>query len=85
MNDRWLSPLSIALYPIIFDLNPQSRTKDIANLLKKQKSSEELKLLINEIIDELTHPKQKLKEIFDLKISEQDIREYLKLLNKELN
>ncbi|MFX1535138.1 MAG: hypothetical protein ACFFDI_13015 [Promethearchaeota archaeon] len=85
LHDRWLSPISIVLYPIIFNLNPQTRAKDIANLLKKQKSREELKILINEIIDELTHPKQKLKKILDLKASEQDIREYLKLLSEELN
>jgi hypothetical protein len=84
LHDRWLSPLSIALYPIIFNPNPQSQAKDIADLLNRDLSLEKIKILLNEINNELIHPKQKLKEILDLKGSEQDIREYLTLLSKEL-
>ena len=84
LQDRWLSPLSITLYPIIFNPNPQDRVKDIADLLKRDFSQEKIMILINEISDELINPKQKLKDILDLKASEPDIREYLTLLSKEL-
>ena len=84
LHDRWLSPLSIALYPIIFNPNPQNQVKDIADLLKRDFSQEKIKILIKEISDELINPKQKLKDILDLKASEPDIRDYLTLLSKEL-
>ena len=85
LHDRLRWPFNIALYYIIFDPKPQSRAKEIANRLKKEKSQETLKIIRSAIIDELTHPKQKLKAILDLKASEQDIREYLKLLSEELS
>ncbi len=82
--DRWLSPLSLVLYPIIFDSNPQSRVKEIADLLKRDFSQEKIEILINEINDELNNPKQKLKDILNFKASEQNIREFLILLRDNI-
>ena len=84
LHDRWLSPLSLALYPIIFNSNPESRVKEIADLLKRDFSQKKLDILINDINDELNNPKQKLKEILNLKASEQDIREFLALLRDKI-
>ncbi len=80
--DRWLSPLTIPLYSIIFSNNPQDDASRVAEQLN-EKTPEERSSIVAEIRDELANPKQKVHLIHDLAdktVTEQDVREFLRLV-----
>lgn len=95
LTERWLGPISMVLYPVIFTLSPQSRATDIAeNLyqsmipngksLFRRFTSEQIQYLVNELENELTQPTQKVKDILGCAGSESDLREYLSLVVEQL-
>lgn len=86
--DRWGSPLSIVLYPVIFEKFPQSKAEAIAldlyQSISPQKNGgfreftrEEIVFLLSEIKEELASPTQEVKKILNCIGSEQSLREYL--------
>src|SRR5690606_28032076 len=93
--ERWLGPISLVLYAVIFTRSPQARAGEIAEGLyqsalpdgKRMFRSftwEEIDYLIDEIESELSHPTQKVRNIHGCKGSESDLREYLGLVVSEL-
>src|SRR5262245_60016052 len=62
LHDRWLSPISIALYGQIFELEPEKTGRDAAVLLFEQRR-DLVSWLIYEIRRELKSPTQKVSEI----------------------
>ncbi len=93
--DRWLSPLSLILYPVIFDTHPQKEAERIANELYASSQSggrsifrsftrEELQQLLSDVRLELEKPTQKVREILDLHGEEADLRQYLAAVAQRL-
>jgi len=85
LTDRWSNPISIALYGIIFEKEIVSdefiihAVGSLSHLDEKQKN-----ILIEEIEEELNHPKQQLIHMLNLKGTEEIARDYLSRLVEEL-
>jgi hypothetical protein len=81
--ERWLGPLSVALYGVIFDPRPQepARVRAVANGLDHLDTEQ----ITAEIRLELAHPTQPIAEIVGpMRAGEDDLREFLRLLADEL-
>lgn len=79
--ERWLGPLSTALYGVIFDPRPQERARGVAERLGHLDTAR----IAAEIRLELAHPSQPVAEIHDgMAAGEEDLREFLRLLADEL-
>jgi hypothetical protein len=81
--ERWLGPLSVALYGVIFDPRPQepARVRAIMNGLDHLDTEQ----IAAEIRLELDHPTQPIAEIVGpMRAGEDDLREFLRLLADEL-
>jgi hypothetical protein len=77
---RWLHPISLALYGLIFERNPVPRAEADAEATVKQGSStpEELQRMVDEIRLELNEPTQQVRDILDCQASEEQLREFLR-------
>lgn len=95
LTERWLGPISMVLYPVIFSSSPQSRASDIADSLYQSMipdgkslfrsfTTEQIEYLVNEVENELANPTQKVKDILQCTGSESDLREYLSLVVGQL-
>lgn len=62
LHDRWLSPLSIVLYSIIYAKDPSEHSESIADSISQREDAD---LIIREIDQEIAHPKQKVSEILN--------------------
>ena len=82
--DRWLSPISLATYPVLFEKEPVESAERVAAQFRKQYSERQICIMIEDIEDELSHPKQMVNEILDTKSDERQLREFLKHLALEL-
>jgi len=76
---RWLHPISLALYPVIFDDSPTERAAAIAAMFLKQNAAEILELYVPEIRLELDDPTQQVRDILNCCASEQELRKYLRM------
>ena len=94
--EKWLGPLSIVLYPVIFENRPQKEANRIADELYAASepgahsmfrpfSRDQLWKMISEIRIELEHPTQNVRDILDLRGDETDLREYLGLVADRLS
>jgi len=80
LHDRWLSPLSIALYSQIFEKHPDKTAEENAKALQAQRP-DLISEILNEIDRELESPTQKVSEILDFKYPDEDaLRMHLQLL-----
>lgn len=84
LTDRWLSPISLILYGIIFSRHPQNDAEHIADqfINNANNTRDRLILIVTEIREELAHPKQRVRDILRLQyeeteVSEADVREFL--------
>ncbi len=77
--DRWLSPIGIVLYGIIFERYPQDAYQRIAEQFLEQRAGD-IPLLIEEITQELQKPTQNVCDILDLQQNERDVRAFLQLV-----
>ena len=75
--DRWLSPLSIVLYGIQFESQPEAGAKRVARALIEQRKPEEITNMISEIEAELQEPRQQVRDILNLPQSEEEVRAFL--------
>ena len=81
--ERWLGPLSVALYGVIFDPRPQDpqRVRAVAGQLGHLDTAR----IAAEIRLELAHPTQPVADIVGpMRAGEDDLREFLRLLADEL-
>ncbi len=76
---RWRHPINLVLYGVIFDDAPSEKAADVAALVIKQRSSEELALFVREIRLELDDPTQQVRDILECRASEAELRNYLRL------
>jgi hypothetical protein len=78
LTERWLGPLSIALYAVIFEEHPQSQAARAAALLRSQQGAAHCALIASEIRTELSASTQPVREILPgMRASESDLREFL--------
>lgn len=85
LHFRWMQPISVALYPVIFEQNPEQGCEQVADTLAEQKSTEWIRLLIQEIRLELADPTQQVRDILDCRATEEDLRAYLRCLAEQLS
>jgi hypothetical protein len=81
---RWLHPIGLALYCVTFDRKPTERVAEVASSLLRQRQPADLEEFVREIRLELNEPTQQVRDILDLRASEQELREYLGLLCERL-
>ena len=74
---RWLHPISLVLYPVIFEVDPGQHCERIADMFAKHESIERIKLIVQEIKLELDDPTQQIRDILKCHASEEDLRKYL--------
>jgi len=80
IHDRWLSPLSIALYSQIFEQHPEQTAEANAATILSQRP-DLVPTLLSEISRELNVPTQQVSEIHDfVHASETSLRTHLGLL-----
>jgi len=72
---RWLHPISLVLYEILFDSNPLQRLEKSG---VPSKPPEVLLRIVEEIELELTHPTQQVRDILDNLQTEEQCRQYLR-------
>lgn len=80
LTERWLGPLSVALYCVIFVLHPQSAAAATVRSLDHL-GPRRLELMADEIELELAHPSQPVSQILPgMQATEADLREFLGLV-----
>jgi len=82
---RWLHPISLILYPVIFEANPGQSCERVADMLAEQESSERIKLIVQEIRLELDDPTQQVRDILECHASEAELRKYLRCVADRLD
>lgn len=91
---RWLHPISLFLYPVIFKANPMQFFEQIAPSFKATtpttpEAVERIRFTVREITLELEDPTQQVRDILGCCASEEDLRKYLRcvadLLMKQLD
>lgn len=84
LHDRWLMPLTLPLYSVIFEKDPVASAKSVAYSFYERKDFD-LDLLKKHINCELHEPTQNISEIHDYVYpNEDELREFLKCFIVEL-
>jgi hypothetical protein len=81
---RWLHPISLPLYAVIFYPAPVSRAVSVATMFVRQMPPDQLQQMIDEIRLELADPTQQIQDILDCRASEQELRDYLRVFADNL-
>jgi hypothetical protein len=83
---RWGSPLSLALYGVIFAADAIPHVADTARELARSRDSQAIEALADEIQLELDEPTQRVAEIHDMAApkAEEHLRDFLRLVVEEL-
>lgn len=77
LHDRWLMPLSVVLYPVIFADDPCAHAARVARLFIERKGCD-IARLKQHILDEIQNPKQQVSQILNFVFpDEQLLRKYL--------
>jgi hypothetical protein len=86
LTDRWGSPISIPLYSIIFttEIVEEEEVKELALTFQENYSKKRIAIIIDDIDEEIKHPKQKIVDMLDLKGTEEIARDFLKRLSAEM-
>ena len=80
LHDRWLSPLSIALFSQIFEKHPETTAEKNAEMLYAERP-DLVPSILNEIDRELSSPTQRVSEIHDfIHPDEDNLRLHLRKL-----
>jgi hypothetical protein len=78
LTERWMGPLSLVLYGVLFDQHPAERAAQVARQLLDQRSPADLRLMVQEIREELARPKQRVRDILPgMPAGETELREFL--------
>src|SRR5262245_21001217 len=81
---RWLHPISLALYGVIFEESPGGRAAELAASIARDRSAEELEWIVREIRQELEAPTQAVRDILDCRASEETLRAFLDSIAGEM-
>lgn len=77
LTDRWMSPLSIALYGTQFYEQPARRAGWHADQLLAERDAAWIEILLEDIDSELETPEQRVRDILDCRPSEEECRRFL--------
>jgi hypothetical protein len=77
---RWLHPISLALYCILFDRDPLSKAPFVAEELMRRRSRDESLKMIEEIELELQRPTQNVRDMLNNPQSEEECRVFLQAI-----
>ena len=84
LTERWLGPLSITLYGVLFAKHPPREAVRIAAMINAQ-HAESRDVLIREIRAELSSPSQPVRDILPgMSAPEEDLREFLRRVAEAL-
>ncbi|MEO8799156.1 MAG: hypothetical protein ABI551_14805 [Polyangiaceae bacterium] len=84
LTDRWLSPLSLALYGVIFERTPQEDAV-VARVAKALREHEARAAIVGAIDDELVHQRQPVAQLLPgMEANEEDLRAFLARLAEKL-
>jgi hypothetical protein len=79
LTERWMGPLSLVLYGVLFEQHPAGKAEEIARQFLDQRSPADLRLIVQGIRDELARPTQKVRDILPgMAGSEAELREFLR-------
>jgi hypothetical protein len=81
---RWGHPISLLLYPVIFDERPGERCAEVARGFAGQHGPAAVRYAIEEIRLELRDPAQPLGEVVRCRASESDLRDFLRCVADRL-
>ncbi len=81
---RWLHPIALMLYPVMFEAEPATRAASVAARAGKEQTPEQLQETAREIRLELAEPTQQVRDILDCRASEEQLRGYLRALADHL-
>jgi transposase-like protein len=81
---RWGHPISLLLYPVIYEDRPEERAADVAAAFARQHDPEGIRQAIDEIRLELGDPTQPVREIVGARASEAELRDFLCAVAKYL-
>jgi hypothetical protein len=81
---RWGHPISLLLYPVIFDERPGERCAEVAASFAGQHEPAAVRFAIEEIRLELSDPAQPIGEMVRCRASESDLRDFLRCVADRL-
>ncbi len=85
LHDRWLMPLSLVLYPVVLEKEPEEFAAHAAKEISANKNLD-IDILKEHIWDEVNHPKQKVSQILNFTYpDEKKLRAYLKKVYNALD
>lgn len=74
---RWLHPISLALYCVLFEREPLGHVQRSTEQLLRGRTEEQVSSMVQEIELELGHPTQQVREIVDNVATEEACRAFL--------
>jgi hypothetical protein len=80
LHDRWLSPLSLVLYSVQFETDPQVHAHRVAQAFLRDRSRETIAAMIVAIAQELQQPTQDVRDILEMPQDEEALRTFLRLV-----
>lgn len=85
LHDRWLMPLTLATYDLIFSSNPDEKMDDIYQQMI-EKGEDFVQLLLSHIEEELKDPKQNLADMHPFEfLDDAQLRAFLGALARRLS
>jgi hypothetical protein len=81
---RWRHPITLLLYPVIFDERPMERCASVAATFERDQSKEMIQAAIDEVRLELDEPRQPLRETLDCRATEEELRAFLHCVAERL-
>jgi len=79
LTDRWLSPISLALYNVIFEVHPGDVAEQSARAFLARRDTHNLPRMLKDIQDELARPRQNVRDILpNMVADEAKLRDYLR-------
>jgi hypothetical protein len=81
---RWGHPISLLLYPVIFDERPGEPCAEVAAMFAEQRGPEAVRIAVEEIRLELSDPAQPIGEMVGCRAPEVELRDFLRRVAKRL-
>jgi hypothetical protein len=81
---RWRHPITLLLYPMIFEERPLERCESAAAEFAQRQPLEEIRAAIREVRLELDEPTQEVRETLGCRATEEELRAYLRCVAERL-
>lgn len=81
---RWRHPITLLLYPVIFELDPGKFCEQVATKFVTENSFEIIQQAIEEVRLELDDPTQNIRDTLDCHAAEPELRAYLRCVAEKM-